>query len=161
MTDMSMLAKSCPVARRCPGMTRTLELLLAGFGAAVCVGIAAAVWHSQARSHESLWPLPAVVLLELGTFGLVALAAVVSDTEDGLPAWGLLTWAIVGGLLAVMILGAWSIGPLVLPAVAALCSAALLANFRRGRRVTAGLALTLTIAVVNGVLLLTIILLAR
>lgn len=142
-------------------MKRTIERVLAIVGAAVSVGSTIALWQNQSMPGVSLWPFPALVLLEIGILGLAGLVAVALDSKGYSLGWGLLTWGVTGGLLAVMLLGVFSIGPMVFPAVLAFCGAALSADWRRGRRVPVNLALAAIIGVVNGLLLLTLVAMTR
>ena len=148
---------ACYSSSRCQAFRRASELALGVFGAGISVGMAAAVWQRESTPGESLWPLPAIVLIELGILGLMGLAAVASDIEGNSKRWGSLTWAIVGGLGAVMLVGAFSIGPLVFPAVLAFGTAGLLADWRHERRIMENIGVATLFGMGNFLLLLTLI----
>ena len=148
-----MLAVSCSASSRCRAFRRSLELVLSTAGAAVVVAVSATFWLNEATSGGITWPLPALVLLQLGIFGPVGLAAVFLDRTEHSRDWGLLTWAVTGMLSAVMLIGAFSIGPLVFPAVMAFGIAGILADRRRERTVRAHVALAALCAVGNLLLL--------
>ena len=147
----------CYSSSKCQAFRRVSELALGVFGASISVGMAAAVWQRESTPGENLWPLPAIVLIELGILGLLGLAAVVSDSEGNSNRWGPLTWAIVGGLAAVMLVGAFSIGPLVFPAVLAFSAAGLLADWRHQRRILENIGVATLFGIGNFLLLLTLI----
>ena len=113
---------------------RILEVLLAGFGA-IAAGWASWNWwtylHSAAYSGGSVWPLPAGYLLEITVLGVGGLVSVSANRTSSPPLWGNVTWAIGGVFLSLAVLGAWSIGPSVVPALLALVVAAILAGVRR------------------------------
>ncbi len=117
---------------------RILEVLLAGFGA---IGAGWASWnwwtylHSATYRSDSVWPLPAGYLLEITVLGVGGLVSVSANRTSSPPLWGNVTWAIGGVFLSLAVLGAWSIGPSVVPALLALVAAAILAGVRRRPRV--------------------------
>ena len=117
---------------------RILEVLLAGFGA---IGAGWASWnwwtylHSATYSGGSVWPLPAGYLLEITVLGVGGLVSVSANRTSSPPLWGNVTWAIAGVFLSLAVLGAWSIGPSVVPALLALVVAGILAGVRRRQKV--------------------------
>ncbi len=151
---MGALTAVCPSCLRTVGTKRTIELLLAVIGAVISVGITIPFWQSESASGGSLWPLPGLVLLDTGILGLAGLTAAMMDIEGRSHNWGLLTWGVVGSLFAVVILGAFSIGLLIFPAVLAFCIAGLLANARRRRGKKANVAVAVTMGVANFLLIL-------
>jgi len=146
----------CSSNRRCQVVRRASELVLATFGAAVLVAIAGSVWYQEAASGGIEWPLQALVLLAIGELGVVGLAAVLLDSEPRSHRSGSLTWVVTGALLAIMVLGFFSIGPLMFPAVMAFGVAGVLADWRQGRRWREHIALTMACGVLIGVLLITL-----
>lgn len=119
-------------------MKRVVEWTLASIGAAVCIGAASVIWGSQASAilpGQTLWPLPGIYLVEISLLGVVGLVSVISNRPSESPSWGAVTWAIAGALLAFVVLGALSIGPLLLPALAAFWIAAILGDIRRGQSI--------------------------
>jgi hypothetical protein len=115
-------------------MLDALEKILAGIGALACVMDAVIFWQYQAGSGE-LWPLPALVLIEVALLGLTGLLAVSLDSAERSLSWGRVTWIACGALAGLMVLGAFTIGMGLVPAVIAFSGAAVLADRRRGRRV--------------------------
>jgi len=95
-------------------VSRFIGLLFNSSGAAVCLGGAAAFWSLQASTAEgTLWPLPAIALLDWGILGFGGLLlARLGDAAPGWPGRGL--WAIGGALLPFGVIGALSIGPFVM-----------------------------------------------
>ena len=95
-------------------MSRFIGLLFISSGAAACIGGAAAFWSLQASTTEgSLWPLPALALLDWGILGFAGfLLARLGDAAPGWPSHGL--WAIGGALLPLGVIGTLSIGPFVI-----------------------------------------------
>ncbi len=121
---------------------RILEVLLAGFGA-IAAGWDSWNWWSYLQSAtyaaafrgDSVWPLPAGYLLEITLLGVGGLISVSANRTSSPPLWGNVTWAIGGVFLSLAVLGAWSIGPSVVPALLALVAAAILAGVRRRQKV--------------------------
>ena len=106
------------------GAKRVIEWALAAVGVGVCVGAVLVVWRSQ---PHNLWPFPALYLVEivaLGMAGFIGLAARAEETVR----WGSVPWGAAGALLAFVILGAWTIGLLLLPATLAFLIAATVAD---------------------------------
>ncbi|MCC6168588.1 MAG: hypothetical protein IT329_15310 [Caldilineaceae bacterium] len=118
-------------------MISILERVAAVLGALVCLVGAALVAAEQASiggtpgaaDWLSLWPLPGLALLEWGLLGLAVFVGVLS----GRPALLTLAWAACGALAALVILGAFSIGPAVLLALIFLTAAVVMASVRRER----------------------------
>lgn len=129
-------------------MKRIVEWTLAGIGAALCVGQAAGSWHSP-----SSCPVPALVLVELAALGLVGLAAVFLAGKNPSVRWAMVAWAVIGGLLGLMVITVWSIAPWVLLAAMALGGAAILASTRGGPKALTHLGILTVVAIVNFVLL--------
>lgn len=130
-------------------MRRVTEYVLAAIGAGVCIGGAMVF----AQGQGVLWPMPALVLIETALLGLAGLITVGFDSGEHTSQWGIATWAVCGGLAAIMIIGAWTIGPLLLFAVVAFAIAALLADRRRGRNVLSNAWVGVVGAAANAVLL--------
>ncbi len=74
---------------------------------------------------------PALLLIDLGLFGLIGLAGNIFDGDQRPRIPGYLTWAAVGGLVAVLLFGFFRVFMMV--ALAGFTVAALLADFRRKR----------------------------
>jgi hypothetical protein len=133
-------------------MNRTLEWILASIGAVICLIGATAIAGQQQQMNipgESLWPLPGLVLAEWMLLGIVGFAGVASGRPNSL----LVAWSACGGLIALMIMGAFSIGPLVLASAAPLGGAALIASLRRRHDVLRSLGFLVAGSLVNATLL--------
>lgn len=109
-------------------MGRAIEWILAVFGAATALLVSGAATRSAAGDPGALSVLAAVAVLGFGGFGAVAL-----DGKGRSQRWGAIAWLAAGALSALVLLGAFSYGPYLLPAVLALAGAALLADRRRAR----------------------------
>ena len=135
-------------------MKRIIEWVLAGIGAILCVGGAAITWLSQASSNSpnvSLWPLPALVLIEVAILGLSGFSGVVLDNQQQSSRWGRVMWIACGGLTALAVIGAFSVSVVVLLVVPALLfsGAAILADIRQHRNMLTDLGLFTVSAVAN------------
>jgi len=139
-------------------MKRIIEWLLAGIGALMCLSGAVRTWLSQAAFDSpgvSLWPLPALILIEVAIFGIAGFAAVVLDNNQHSSRWGSILWIACGGLMALAITGAFSVsvlGLLVVPAML-FSGAAILADGRRHRNMLRDLGLFSLSAVANFLLI--------
>jgi len=147
-------------------MKRIIEWVLAGIGAILCVGGAAITWLSQASSNSpnvSLWPLPALVLIEVAILGLAGFSGVVLDNQQQSSRWGRVMWIACGGLTALAIIGAFSVSVVVLLVVPALLfsGAAILADIRQHRNMLTDLGLFTISAVANLALIFALISVAR
>jgi MFS family permease len=71
-------------------------------------------------SQTDLWLLPGLYFVELGLLGALATVA----TWQTIPMWEPYLWAIAGVMLVFVILGAWSIGLFLIPALFAYLTAA-------------------------------------
>ena len=151
----------CSSNQRCQLVRRALELVLATFGAGVLVAIAGSFWYQEAASGGIEWPLPALVLVIVGGLGVVGLAAVCMDEGPRAYRWRALARVVTGALLAIMVLGFFSIGPLMFPAVVAFGVAGVLADWRQGRKGRDHIALTMAGGVLIGVLLIALVVLVQ
>ena len=139
-------------------MKRIVEWMLAGIGAIMCVGGAASIWSSQVSPDSpdvSLWPLPALLLIEVAILGLAGFSGMTLDNQQSSSRWGRLTWIACGALTAFVIIGAYAVSVIVLVAVPALLfgSAAMLADIRQHRNMLTDLGLLTVSAIANLVLI--------
>lgn len=132
--------------------THPLERFAAILAVAACVAITIIVWQSISR-QQSMWPLPALYLIEMPAVSLMAGIAFVRGGRAGKS----ITWAGVGLLTAFCILGAWSIGFLYLPTTVLLGVLAVAYDVRGGQGVGMHLAVWLIAALAQGALMLAII----
>jgi hypothetical protein len=147
-------------------MRRAIEWGLASLGAILCIGGAIFTWISQAASNSpgvSLWPLPALLLIEVAFLGFVGFLGVVLESEQRSAHWGSLSWIACGGLIALSVVGAMTISVIVLLAVPALAfgGAAILTDRRRGRKLLSGVRVLIVSGIVNLGLLLGVIAMGR
>lgn len=147
-------------------MKRIIEWVLAGIGTILCVGGAANIWFSQATSNPpgiSLWPLPALVLIEVAGLGLAGFIGVALDNGQPSLRWNIVKWVACGGLTALAIIGAFSVSVLVLLAAPALLfgGAALLADIHQRRKILTDFGILAVSAVVNFVLVYALISVAK
>jgi hypothetical protein len=106
------------------------ELILSFLAAAICIaaGLVVASWQPG-----DFWPLPGAYMIEVAAVSLIGLLSRARDTSPSNVDWGAVTWAASGVLLAFVILGGFSIGPFLAPAMLALALAGLLGDLRQGR----------------------------
>jgi len=118
-------------------MQRLTETMLAMLGAIICIAGATGFWqHAQLSSpNASVWPLPALVLLEWLLLGIIGAIATVADRQSGRSVWTTIRWTVCGALFGLFILGGFTIGPLVLLAALIFLGAAILADHRYQRKV--------------------------
>jgi hypothetical protein len=138
-------------------MRRLIEWGLAAIGAALCIGGAMVFGQGQ----STLWPMPALALIEMALLGLIGLLAIAIDDGAHTLRWGIVTWAVIGSLIALMLVGAWTIGPLLLIAVLAFATAAILADTRRNRKILSDVGVLIIGAASNAVVLLLFIITTR
>ncbi|HEX9012253.1 MAG TPA: hypothetical protein VF813_02010 [Anaerolineaceae bacterium] len=108
------------------------------------------------NQHGDLWPAPGIYFIEIVLAGLAGFASRVMDTGgavfplgSGRISPGAVTWAAAGMLLAFVVLGMFSIGPLLFPAMLAFGAAAALGDRRQGRALLPHLGLALAAALVQ------------
>ena len=106
------------------GAKRVIEWALAAVGVSICVGAALVVWRSQSYNQ---WPFPALYLIEIVALGMAGFIGLITRAK-GAVCWDSVPWGVAGALLAFVILGAWTIGPLLLPAMLVFLIAATVAD---------------------------------
>jgi hypothetical protein len=109
-------------------LVETLVSVLALIGAADCVAVAAII-GAQA-SNGDFWLLPGFYLLQIGLLGLITLYSLTRAVHQPDTIWRGIPWISAGILFALVVLGAWSIGPFLIPAALAFLIAALLLDLR-------------------------------
>jgi hypothetical protein len=135
-------------------MRRIIEWILAGIGAMMCIGGAASIWAQQ-QTFEipglSLWPMPAILLLEVAILGAVGFIGIVLEPRKLSTGWGFLIWIACGGLLGLSILGGIGFSVIVFLAAPALFffGSAILADIRRKRKVLPDLGILVVSVVAN------------
>ena len=121
--------------------SRGLQWLLAFVAALICIFTIAVF----ARAQAEMWPLPALYLLEIALVGLLAVACI--NVQETWSTWAL--WTITGILLAFVILGGFSIGPFLFPALLATLGQALLKARQLHTGIPIGLGVTLLAALLQ------------
>ena len=135
-------------------MKRTIEWILACIGSIMCIEGAASIWIPQAAATPpgfSLWPLPALLLIEVVLLGVVGFLGIALEPKRLSTRWGLLVWIACGALLGLSILGAMGFSVIVLLAAPALAfgGAAILADIRRKRKVLPDLGILVVSVIAN------------
>ncbi len=126
------------------------EWFFALLGAAICIG--AAVEFSSLQP-DRLWPTPGLYFVELIMLALVVLVSRVKDTAPAGLDYGAVPWIAGGILLAFVILGGFTIGPFLFPAMVAFCLAAIRGDIRQGRSLRRHVGLPLLAAVFQAALI--------
>lgn len=123
---------------------RGSEWIFVLLGAVICVGTSI-VFASQQASE--LWPTPGLYFLELIFLVLLALMSRVANIGFIKVGSSTVDWVVGGVLLAFVILGAFTIGPFLFPAMLAFWLAATIGDIRLKHPVLSHLALSLVAAV--------------
>ena len=147
-------------------MQRVIEWILAVIGAVMCIGGAAAIWIAQAGYDlpgDSLWPMPALVLIEVALLGVVGFLGIALDPQPYASFWGYLVWIASGGLWGLSLIGEMSVSVIVVLAVPALVlgGAAILADRRRKRKMLPDLGILALSCIANYALFFAFILFAK
>ena len=111
---------SKPTTNRNPNSgRRSLEWLLSILGALNCILVAAVFTNSQITGVglTGIWPLPLIYFVEISVLGIVCLIAVAMLRNNSVSRWSGIPWICSGILLALVILGAWTIGFYLIPAM--------------------------------------------
>jgi hypothetical protein len=138
--------------------TRAIELTLAALAAINCLLVAVLFGNSQAASSpSSLWPFPALYLIEIALAGAAGWVGAERCERNPTSAWVWLPWIAGGVLLAFVILGAFSIGPFLIPAAAGFTLAGLLFDLRRNSLRPTRLGSLLTAAFLQGGIMLVLV----
>ena len=119
LIDITMI-DSKPTTNRNPNSgRRSLEWLLSILGALNCILVAAVFTNSQLTGVglTGIWPLPLIYFVEISVLGIVCLIAVAMLRNNSVSRWSGIPWICSGILLALVILGAWTIGFYLIPAM--------------------------------------------
>jgi len=134
--------------------TPILAWILAIFGATVCLLVAVGFGAQQA---DNLWPLPGVYLVEVIVLGLAVVASLVLTKGINLAIRAATPWLAGGILLAFVILGGFSIGPYLFPALLAFWLVGVIVDLPRPRKIALHLGLALLLALLQGGIMLVVI----
>jgi hypothetical protein len=137
---------------------RLLEWAFAIFGAVVCLVV---VLLFASLQPDQLWPLPGIYFIEVALLGVLVAASRAMDALPGSAAWGAVPWVGAGVLMSFVILGGFSIGPFLFPAMLAFWLAGVFADLRQRRRLAGHLVLAILAALLQGALMLAILFLSQ
>ena len=138
------------------------SLALSVLAALISLIGAVAVYSDQVQfSVSSLWPLPGLVLLIWAVIGVVGFVATYLTYKRGWVWWKRATWFISGTYVPLVILGAFSIGPIVLIAFLLYLLSTILLAIGRGPRWLENLGILILGGAINLGILLAIISLAN
>lgn len=128
---------------------RLLEWLAAVVGAVTSLVVPLLFAQPQGRD----FPLPGIYFIEIALSGLLVMVYVAFRKRLS-PVWGLVPWAAAGIILAFVILGGFSIGPYLMPALIAFLAVGVLASIQTGAPVAQRVGILLVAAVAQGVTML-------
>lgn len=114
------MTHSKPTSDRSPNSRRrSLEWLFSIIGALNCILVAVLFTNSQITGVglTNIWPLPLIYFVEIFILGIVCLIAVAMLRHNSVSRWSGIPWICSGVLLALVILGAWTIGFYLIPAM--------------------------------------------
>lgn len=94
-----------------------------------------------------IWPFPLIYFIEIIVLGILPVVAVSMMREDEKSRWSLVPWICSGILMAFVILGAWTIGFYLIPAMVLILIAGIFAD----RRTHGDIPLHLIFFVVGGI----------
>jgi hypothetical protein len=127
----------------------SLERVLAGLAALICLGVTVLVWAAIGQ-QQPLWPLPALYFVEMAAASLLGLTGIARNNEAG----SRLAWAATGALFGFTLLGALSVGFFYMPVAGLLGLAALWQDRDDLRRLPLHLGLAVLLMVAQTVLML-------
>jgi hypothetical protein len=139
-------------------MSRTISLSFTVLGAFLAAGAAGIILIQQAdMPGSSVFPMPFLVLFEWAVLGIagavyVSLAELRSDERQLQGAW-----AIVGAYIPLILLGAFSIGPIALVTAVLLLGPTIFLTIRHGSPILRQMGILAIGALANLVILLTLI----
>ncbi len=110
---------------------------------------------------ELVWPLPGLVLVDWSLLAVLGFAAAYFSNQSSSAIWQRIAWFVPGALAPLIVLGAFSIGALVLLSCLFLFLAAVLITLREGGSWAQGAVTLLAGAVINLALLLLVIVSGR
>lgn len=118
-------------------ISKSSEVILGAVGAVVCSIVAVLTAISQGSAPGDLLPFPGLYLLEIAIIGIFGFFSVLQ--WDTMPIWRVVPWVGSGILLAFVILGAWTIGLYLIPAMIAFFLAAMIGDLRSRQRLSKGI----------------------
>jgi hypothetical protein len=115
-----------------PPSDKLVDTLVSGLGlvgAADCIAVAA-IFGLQPAPGSDFWLLPGLYFLQVGLLGLITLFSLTRAVNQPDTIWRGIPWISTGILFALVVLGAWSIGPFLIPAALAFLIAGLILDLR-------------------------------
>lgn len=110
-------------------LSRIIQWTLGALGAGIALAGALGIGESQLGfPGASIWPMPGLVLLEWAVLGLLGFIGLIAEGSWKRTFNLVDTWFVVGALIPIMVIGAFSIGPLVLMTLLPFSAAVLLAS---------------------------------
>jgi hypothetical protein len=137
------------------GIARAGEWLAALVGAITCILVPALF----AQPGGMAFPFPGLYFIEISALGVVVLGFVALRLRLS-PRWNALPWIAAGIILTFVILGGFSIGPFLIPALIAFSAAGILVDRHTGGPMSQHAGLLLVAAVVQGAVMALAILIA-
>ena len=130
-----MAVQMPPSKSRLVKIGHPLEWMFSALGAFNCLIVPAMFTYSQYSQPggypADFWPFPAIYFAEIALFGFGCLISVVKNSPDRGSAWNYLPWISAGGLLAFVILGAWTIGFFLIPAMLFFIGVGIISDIRK------------------------------
>lgn len=124
---------------------RLMEWLAAVTGAIICVVVP--LLFAQRQGWD--FPFPGLYFIEIALCGVLVMTYVALRLRL-LPAWGIVPWTAAGIILAFVILGGFSIGPFLIPALIGFLAGGVLGDLQSGTPLAQRLGIFLVAAVVQG-----------
>jgi uncharacterized membrane protein len=128
------------------GLLRFIEWVFVLLGAAICILV---VLMFAAQQPDDLWPAPGIYFLEIIFLALAALISKFFENQPEKRDYNIITWIAAGALLAFVILGGFSIGPYLFPAMISFGLAGTAADLSHRRPIFPRLGQVLVAAVVQ------------
>jgi asparagine N-glycosylation enzyme membrane subunit Stt3 len=123
------------VAKNKASSSRVIEWIFAVLAAFVCTIVPAQFTLSELtipfRGFQDIFPTPGVYFIEITLLGVACLVAVYKDHPDRKSLWNSVPWICAGITLAFVILGAWTIGFFLIPALIAFIIVGILMDRRK------------------------------
>lgn len=142
-------------------MIKIAAWVSAGLGALICILGAALIMGSQAiPAEEAIFPLPGLILIDWAVIGVLGFISTIAAFDPQHPHFVRGVWIMAGALLPLMILGALSIGPLVLASLLCFLASAILVVVQIRIRLLSNLGYLFVGAIGNLVITLGLIMLA-
>ncbi len=110
-------------------LSRIIQWALGALGAGIALAGALGIGASQLNTPvASIWPMPGLVLLEWAVLGLLGFIGLIAEGSWKHTFNLVDTWFVVGALIPLMVIGAFTIGPFVMMTLFTFLVAVLLAS---------------------------------